>query len=421
MDPNESDIFVGVTPMGFAEADTAELARFGAFPSREELEEMPQSALVEYAETLQKQCRILDSENKFLGWEFKEFQSSLTFFSRAAKLAHQLNASELETIVNIAINEVANYFNCGFAALFIYNIDTMRFELTRASRDGVDVTLYKEQDKFLSKLFISRSEPYIADFNQKTHCLQYEDGECFDCEIPENWMEIIGARALIFPLRVKQQDSLEPLLLGGLILGAAAGKLEGRDAEAAQFFADLLSSSLHNAQLVEKLNALTIVDPLTQIYNRRHLINQLNTAMIQARRQGHDLSIAMLDIDFFKRFNDEYGHIYGDEVLREVATVLKCGIRTGVDVPARYGGEEFILVMPFTDLDTAVEVSERIRRKIKENRVSLEDKELSVTCSFGVAQYVSGESLEKFVGRADAALYQAKKEGRDRVVAAPGE
>lgn len=426
MDPNDSDLFAGVPPFGLAdghsdgagEPEAVGSSRLGPFLSRAELEKMPQNMLVDYADALQKECAHSESENRFLSWEFNELQSSLTFFSRAAKLAHQLNASELETIFHVAINEVANYFNCGFAAMFIYNIENMRFELVRSSREASGVTLYKEQDKFLSKLFISRPEPYIADYNPESKCLEFEDGEAFDCEIPKSWLEVIGMRALIFPLRVKQQDSLEPLLLGGLVLGDADNKLGGRDAEAAQFFADLLSSSLHNAQLMDKLNALTIVDPLTHIYNRRHLINQLNTAMIQAHRQGHDLSIAMIDIDYFKRFNDEYGHIYGDEVLREVATLLKSGIRTGVDVPARYGGEEFILVMPFTDLDTAVEVSERIRRKIMDHKVHMENLELSVTCSFGVAQYVSGENLERFVDRADAALYQAKKSGRNRVMAA---
>lgn len=126
----------------------------------------------------------------------------------------------------------------------------------------------------------------------------------------------------------------------------------------------------------------------------------------------------MADIDNFKRFNDCYGHICGDEVLRNMATALRSGIRAGVDVPARYGGEEFVLVMPFTDLNMAMEVTNRIRKQIEGNRVIFENRELSVTCSFGVAEYQDGESLEKLVNRADAALYHAKKMGRNRVCAA---
>ncbi len=142
--------------------------------------------------------------------------------------------------------------------------------------------------------------------------------------------------------------------------------------------------------------------------------------MSLADRHSHDLSIVMLDIDYFKVFNDTYGHIYGDEVLREVAALLKNGLRTGGDVPARFGGEEFLLVMPYTALETAVEVAERLRRAIRDHRIRFAHVDLGVTCSFGVAQYVSGESLERFIDRADTALYQAKNGGRDQVVAATG-
>lgn len=377
---------------------------------------MPHNELVAYAEALQKECRLLDGENKFLNWEF---QSSLSFFSRAAKLAHQLNAAPLDTIVDVATTEVAGFFRCSFAAFYIHDADAARFDLARALR-GAGESPFAGEDEFLRKLFVSRAESYIVDYDPQSRCLVFEDGETFECDIPGNWEEVTDSRALIFPLRVPRPDSAEPLVLGGLILGGAENKLEGRDAESAQFFADLLSSSLHNAQLVEKLNALTIIDPLTGIYNRRHLLSQLNSAMLLARRQGHELCIAMADIDFFKRFNDEYGHIYGDEVLRSVAGVLTGGIRSGIDVAARYGGEEFVLVMPFTPLDAAVEVAERLRRAIRDTRVRCENLELSVSCSFGVAQHTAGETLEQFIDRADIALYQAKNAGRDQVVAATG-
>ena len=422
MDPTDSsDIFAGVPPLELLDADDGDegaVARSFSLYSQAELERMSREDLLTHVDALQRICGQLDGENKFLDWEFRDVQKSLTYFSRAAKLAHKLNASDLDTIIDLAVSEVPQYFGCQYASLFLYNLENMRFELSRSTGGSDCMRLTCGRDSILSKLFTSRPDPYIAKMDPVANCVEFDDGETYACDIPEGWSECLDTRILVFPLRVKQQDSMEPLTLGGLVLGGAQGKLGSRDAEAGQFFCDLLSSSLHNAQLVAKLNDLTIIDPLTQIYNRRHLINQLNSAMIQARRQGHPLSIAMVDIDYFKLFNDQYGHICGDEVLREVAKTLKSSIRTGVDVPARYGGEEFMLVMPFTGLDPAVDVADRIRRTIKAQKVFFEGMELSVTCSFGVAEYVSGESLEKFIDRADASLYQAKDNGRDMVCAA---
>ncbi len=378
---------------------------------------MPHNALVEYVEALQKECDYLDNENKFLNWEF---QNSLSFFSRAATLAHQLNAAPLETIIDVATTEVAAFFKCSFSAFYIYSPESAAFRLARSSAGPDALPPFQEKEAFFRKLFLSRGESYIVDHDANRNCLVFEDGETFDSDIPENWAALTDSRALVFPLRVPRPDSPEPQFLGGLILGCAEGKLEGRDAESAQFFVDLLSSSLHNAQLVDKLNALTIIDPLTNIFNRRHLLSQLDSAMILARRLGHELCISMADIDLFKRVNDEHGHIYGDEVLRTVAKTLKSGIRAGVDLAARYGGEEFVIVMPFTSLDAATEVSERLRIAIRDSRARCGNVELAVTCSFGVAQFVVDDTPEKFIDRADIALYQAKNAGRDRVVSATG-
>lgn len=426
MDPTESsDIFAGVPPLEVLDAEsggsggTKDSARL-TLRNRGELERMPREDLLALTEALQKMCKQQDGEIKFLDWEFRDIQKNLTYFSRAANLAHELNAADLDAIVELAVTEVPLYFRCQQAGLFLYNQDDMCFEPRRSTCDDECLRLPSGPGSILAKLFSSRSEPYVAEMDPIAKVIEFDDGETYACDIPDGWFECFKSKMLVFPLRVRQQDNMELLTLGGLVLGDALGKLEPKDAEAGMFFCDLLSSSIYNAQLVAKLNDLTIIDPLTQIFNRRHLINQLDLAMVQARRQGHPLSIAMVDIDYFKQFNDQYGHICGDEVLREVAKVLKGSIRTGVDVPARYGGEEFMLVMPFTSLEPAVDVADRIRRAVKHHKVAFEGRELTVTCSVGVAEYVSGESLEKFVDRADASLYQAKDNGRDMVCAAAG-
>lgn len=384
------------------------------------LETMPREDLIRYIEELHARYRSMEKDVSFLSWEFRDSLDNFTHFSRAASLAHKLNAADLDSVADIATREMPQYFQCDWAALFLYSVERMRFELCRASEPVAGMDAGAGRDDFLFRLFTGGAYPFIAEHVADRGAVELEGGRETLADAPAWWTRGPGAKALVCPLRVKQPGADEPLILGGLVIGGARGSLGAKDAEVSAMFSDLLSGSLYTARLMRRLNALTIVDPLTRIYNRRHLIAQLGDAMIQAGRQGHPLSIAMVDIDKFKSFNDRYGHVRGDEALRGVASTLRAGIRKGVDLVARYGGEEFMLVMPFTDLDKAFDAANRIRTSVKRWSTLFDGRELSVTCSFGVAEYEPGESLEGFIDRADASLYQAKKDGRDRVCAAAG-
>jgi diguanylate cyclase (GGDEF)-like protein len=162
----------------------------------------------------------------------------------------------------------------------------------------------------------------------------------------------------------------------------------------------------------EELERLSVTDVLTGISNRRYLMQRLADEQGRARRLGRGFSILMMDVDFFKKYNDTFGHQAGDEVLARVGAVLRQTIRA-VDCAARYGGEEFLVVLPDTGMDGAVEVAERLRAKM----AGQEFEGGTVTLSVGVAAFPEhGETSETVVGAADAALYRAKREGRDRVV-----
>ncbi len=417
----DSQLFDGVPPPDSGNARDTTLAtaseRRRAAPNRAELEAMSHNELVDYAEAAQQALHRFDRENEFISWEQ---QSNLALFSRIASIAHRLNTTKLETVVNIAVDEIAGHFKCGAAAFFAYNPESGQFDLVRASGDTADLADYGAREPFLSKLFIARNEPHLVNCNTERHSLEFEDGESLNSNIPENWFRIFKSRSLALPLQAQAGDDAELEPLGGIILGDAEKTLEERDVETALLFADLLSSSLFNVRLLEQLKSLAIIDPLTNVYNRRYFLEQLDAEMHLADRHGHDLCIVMIDIDYFKVFNDDYGHVYGDRVLREVAMVLKNGIRASGDMVARYGGEEFILLMPFTNLEAALEVAERLKNVIRSHRIAFEHTDVGVTCSFGVAQYVSGDDLEKFIDHADIALYRAKRNGRDRVVAATG-
>jgi two-component system, cell cycle response regulator len=160
---------------------------------------------------------------------------------------------------------------------------------------------------------------------------------------------------------------------------------------------------------------LAITDQLTGLFNRRYMSRHLNTLLSEGSKP---VSFLMLDVDFFKQINDSYGHDVGDEVLREFANRISANVR-GIDLACRFGGEEFVVVMPDTDLSFAYMVAERLRQSVADApfMVSATSKQVPVTISIGVASSLNGDTPEVLLKRADQALYRAKRDGRNRVVA----
>jgi diguanylate cyclase len=159
-------------------------------------------------------------------------------------------------------------------------------------------------------------------------------------------------------------------------------------------------------------------DALTGLANRRALEEFVRSAQIASMETGEPLSVLMIDIDHFKKFNDSFGHQVGDQVLRLVAKVLQENVR-GDDLAARYGGEELMAVLPGTAVDICAEIAERIRHRISEARLTRRatgEEISSVTVSIGVAQFRLAESAEMMIERCDRALYQAKRSGRNRTI-----
>ncbi|MET0868935.1 MAG: PleD family two-component system response regulator [Pseudorhodoplanes sp.] len=162
-----------------------------------------------------------------------------------------------------------------------------------------------------------------------------------------------------------------------------------------------------------------ITDGLTGLHNRRYMESHLGKLVEQAASRGKPLAVLVLDIDFFKSINDNHGHDCGDDVLREFAIRVRKSIR-GIDLACRMGGEEFVVVMPETDMAVAATVAERLRRKIASEPFPIEQgkKKIDVTISIGIASLESShDSAARLLKRADQALYRAKRDGRNRVVA----
>jgi two-component system cell cycle response regulator len=164
---------------------------------------------------------------------------------------------------------------------------------------------------------------------------------------------------------------------------------------------------------------MAITDQLTGLHNRRYMASHLDNLLTQSTRAGKPLAFVIMDIDYFKSVNDNYGHDIGDEVLREFAKRIGSNVR-GIDLACRYGGEEFVVVMPETDAAYAYAVAERLRKSIETTPVDITSPpgKLNITISIGIAASEgAGDTADKLLRRADQALYSAKRSGRNRVVA----
>lgn len=178
--------------------------------------------------------------------------------------------------------------------------------------------------------------------------------------------------------------------------------------------------TLELEQANKRLTELSLTDPLTQLSNRRHFQNRMNDIWEAAKRDRTEIALIMCDIDYFKAFNDTFGHLLGDTVLKEIARILKDTVKRSTDFVARYGGEEFIIVLYDGHSAIAETFCEQVQSALK-NRGGFEFHDTltpPVTMSFGIAYCVPelSETYENFIHRADTALYQAKEQGRNRIV-----
>ena len=168
-------------------------------------------------------------------------------------------------------------------------------------------------------------------------------------------------------------------------------------------------------RMMKKLQKLATTDGLTKLYNSRSFYSQLELEVDRYNRYSHPLSLLLLDIDHFKKYNDSFGHLEGDKVLVRFSQLIKTCLRTN-DSAYRYGGEEFTVILPETGAEKAKNVAQRIRASLEAETFSPQsDKNVIITISIGVTEYFPKEELSSFIQRADKAMYHSKQSGRNRV------
>jgi diguanylate cyclase (GGDEF)-like protein len=258
----------------------------------------------------------------------------------------------------------------------------------------------------LEKLYAANLQPYLGPFDTELQSAIFDP-----------WPA--GCKSMILLPLMRQGE-----LIGSLNMASCMADrfTADRSTDFLERLAAIFSICLENSLNHERLKLIGLVDPLTGAYNRRYFETRCHEEVAHARRYRQPLSCLFLDVDKFKRINDTLGHLAGDEVLRHVACLIKSQLRSN-DVFARYGGEEFVVLLPRTEARQACQIAERIRSTIAMQPFQPHPEEShAITISIGVSQLPEefsgddGASIEKLIGAADGALYQAKESGRNKVV-----
>jgi diguanylate cyclase (GGDEF)-like protein len=255
------------------------------------------------------------------------------------------------------------------------------------------------------------SKSIISKVESERVSLVIDDAVADETLRTQNSVVMQGLRSVLCsPITVKGE------MIGILYLDnrMVRGVFREEDLQVLTSLASQAGISIENARLYTK----AVTDGLTGLYNRAFFDNFLMKSVSSAHRHKTKLSLLIMDVDHFKKFNDTYGHQAGDDVLKSVAKIWKESVREG-DVACRYGGEEFVLILPETNIEGANTVAEKIRQTVENNRVHYlkdgEEIELRVTISIGVAELKDGQDRMRLIERADNALYKAKESGRNRV------
>ena len=333
---------------------------------------------------------------------------------------------ELATILEIAESLTSTLSSGDLLRIFVQRIaESLAVEkcaLLRVDPGGQRAAV----EASIDPLEIERPSLRVADMPEIRRCLAASrmvyvedvrrDAEMSAAHGAEHQMSVIAV-----PLQLRQAGNGRVVFR----MTRAGDPFTYREIKFCQIVTTVAANALENAYLYESLeiahSTLTEVskrDPLTDVYNRRFLFERLDGEFSRAHRKRSYLSCILLDVDHFKRINDDFGHQVGDATLIGIGRILKDCLR-GQDIVGRYGGEEFLVVLPETDEEGARLVAERIRRAVAESPFAgVRDRQ--VTVSLGVTVFVPGEAsvrqVEGLVAQADEALYEAKRTGRDRAI-----
>ena len=262
---------------------------------------------------------------------------------------------------------------------------------------------------------------FIVDENAKKETLAWPNA-CNDQKIlqiiKEERGKILSEDKKVYMLPLVSETKK----VGFLVVKSTGDEITFKDMDYLEQLSTQIATTINRANVYAEILKHATLDALTGFYNRRQLEERIGQEVANAKRQKAPLCGIMTDIDFFKNVNDTYGHAVGDLVLKTIAKIIRTHLRE-YDIAGRYGGEEFSILLPFTKIDEAKVVAERLRKAIEEKVIDIskvnseaEEQNIKVTLSLGVYEMKENDGDEDLLKKADKALYQAKNTGRNKVV-----
>lgn len=370
-----------------------------AFKIETERELISAQEELKYKKTMEENSRLIEKTNLELQDRLKEL-SLLHEFSQ--KITSTLEVDELSHILSAFIVKTLEFKEFVFLVL-----DEQEKTLTVRAAEGFDESSgvyamsFHPGEGITGRVWKQKKTDYIPDTRMERHYLYYKGENRQD----GSFLSI----PLVFKNRVQG------------VLNFFRPGFNSFSPEEIQFLNTLaveIGIALVNVKLYSKTRELSVRDELTQLYNRRHFQTVFPLEIKRAQRFGKSLSLLMMDLDHFKKYNDSHGHLEGDECLKEFANLILGNIRE-VDFFARFGGEEFVLVLPNTPKEDAVKVGEKLRLAVRERPFHKAESQPrgNLSVSMGVSSFPEdGVAMEEIIDAADIALYQAKGAGRDHVL-----
>ncbi|GIW72402.1 MAG: hypothetical protein KatS3mg102_1944 [Planctomycetota bacterium] len=368
--------------------------------------ERERAALRRERDQLREQVQLLDRLRRHLG----SLNERLELLARLTKEITKLNR---DAIYDACVTKVPYLVRARFASLYLYDREQGRLVLQRHSHDRAIAHAVAVEDgsaSLMVQVLRSGRVQVFTDLDQPAVA-----GMTAEATAARPHRDMYATRScIVAPLRAGEE------VVGVLNL---ADRTDGQpfvpeeDLPLITQLAEVLAVALRNCALFELVQHQARTDSLTQLANRQTFFEALEREVERANRYGGKLTLAIADIDRFKVINDNAGHLAGDHVLREVASVLRASVRAA-DICARYAGDEFALIFPETGLAAARTVAERIRERLARQPLRYGEQQLQVRLSIGLAEHSpeTGHGTE-LIRRADQALYRAKRQGGDRVCA----
>ena len=353
-----------------------------------------------------EQINIISVENKKnqdygIGLKFK-----ITRYDNLKKVIEDLNRSlKLETVIHVLSSTVYSLISnsCGTALFYLVDNQYQKLNLVHSIKDDSDLVIFSKEGDIFDHWVLRHSSQLIIqdlknDFRFDPDTIRIQDMRPVLSLISS---PLISHNSLLGLLRLESKNS---------------GSFNQDDLRFLSLVADLGAVALENSLLFQKTQDLAIHDDLTALYTRHYFISRLKDETRRCQRLDQHLSLMMIDIDFFKQYNDKFGHTAGDIVLKKIGSILKDALNTFNPLICRFGGEEFLVMLSGVNKQRSLAAAEVLRRKIQEEKIVLRRQDTHITVSIGVASLpFDTKDEDELVQKADKAMYDAKEKGRNQV------